>query len=185
MKTSAFLSLLRGNAALPLVFRSGHKQTVPAGYHLTEVKRVAYETMDCGALTHRWTENQFELWAPPLIGALPGRVPMSAGKFLGIIERVAKENPLDDQAEARIHAVLGDHPAALYDIGTATPSEGRLWVELTPDRTRCKAVERRVSVLTGGCCGIGTTTASSAPVAADCGCDQPTVESREKSRCCA
>ncbi|WP_415908868.1 DUF6428 family protein [Oleiharenicola sp. Vm1] len=64
MKTSAFLSALRAHVALPVVFRAG-AAVIPSSYHLTEVKRVAYETMDCGAMTHRWSETQFELWVPP------------------------------------------------------------------------------------------------------------------------
>ena len=63
MKTSSFFTALRSNSTLPLVFRSGADVVAP-GYHLTEVKRVGYETMDCGATTHRWAENQFEVWVP-------------------------------------------------------------------------------------------------------------------------
>lgn len=152
MKTSAFLSSLRSHAALPVVFRAD-SAAISSHYHLTEVKRVAYETMDCGAQTHRWAETQFELWAPPLAGVLPGRDHMPAGKFLAIIDRVEKELPLNGDATARIFVALGDAPAALYDIASVRAADGRLHVELTADRARCKAAERRAAVLTGGCCG--------------------------------
>lgn len=189
MNTSAFLSALRANPALPLVFRSGNA-SVSSGYHLTEVKRVSYETMDCGAMTHRWSETQFELWVPPLGGGLPGRDPMPAGKFTAIIDRVEKELLLDGETEARVHASLGDHPAALYSIAATHAHEDRLLVELTPDRTRCKATERRVASLTGGCCDSAKPSApdTSAPAeSAGCGCDgdnRPVVVSRG-SACCA
>jgi hypothetical protein len=152
MKTSSFLSLLRANPALPLVFRTD-SHAISSHYHLTEVKRVSYETMDCGAMTHRWSETQFELWVPPLVGALPGRNHMPAGKFLSILDRVEKELPLDGETPARVFVALGDAPAALYDVASVTAQDGRLWVGLTPDRARCKAAERRVASLTGGCCG--------------------------------
>lgn len=178
MKTSALLSSLRSHAALPVVFRTG-SAAISSHYHLTEVKRVAYETMDCGAQTHRWSETQFELWVPPLVGALPGRDHMPAGKFLAIVDRVEKELPLDGTTAARIFVALGDAPAALYDIAAVTARDGQLHVELTADRTRCKAAERRAAVLTGGCCGAGD--AGSASDAACCG------SSREKNvvACCA
>lgn len=178
MKTSTFLSSLRSHAALPVVFRAG-SAAISSHYHLTEVKRVAYETMDCGAQTHRWSETQFELWAPPLVVAVPGRDHMPAGKFLAIIDRVEKELPLDGDTPARIFVALGDAPAALYDIASVHADDGRLHVELTADRARCKAAERRAATLTGGCCGAGD--AGSAGDSECCG------SSREKNAvaCCA
>ncbi len=152
MKTSAFLAALRAHSALPVVFRTGNV-VISSHYHLTEVKRVAYETMDCGAMTHRWAETQFELWVPPLVGALPGRTHLPAGKFLAILDRVEKELPLDGETPARIFVALGNAPAALYDIAAVTAHDGQLHVELTADRARCKAAERRAAALTGGCCG--------------------------------
>ncbi|HEY5550395.1 MAG TPA: DUF6428 family protein [Opitutaceae bacterium] len=154
MKTSEFLDALRARPELPLAL-STDTGTMPSGYHLTEVKRVAYETMDCGAVSHRWTETQFEVWVPPVVGALPGREPMSAGKFLKIVDRVEKELPLDGDSEARILAEIDGHPAALHAVESVSTSKGRLEVALTADRTRCKAAERRVGELTGGCCGTG------------------------------
>ena len=182
MKTSSFLSALRAQSGLPLVF-SADAGTISSHYHLTEVKRVGYETMDCGAMTHRWSETQFELWVPPLVGALPGRGHMPAGKFLSIIDRVEQELPLDGETPARIFVALGDQGAALYDIASVAPSEGRLLVHLTPDRARCKAAERRVSSLAGGCCGIGESPAqeSAEPAVACCG-TEPAKSGR--SSCC-
>lgn len=191
MKTSAFLATLRTNPGLPVVFRTGAHAVSPH-YHLTEVKRVSYETMDCGAMTHRWAETQFELWVPPLVGGLPGRDHMPAGKFIAIIDRFEKELPLAGDTEARIHVSLGDHPAALYAIASLHEYEGRLWVELTPDRTRCKAAERRAAALTGGCCGTNAADAAPAsaatadsdaePAAACCGVDAEPAKGR--SSCC-
>lgn len=169
MKTSAFLSALRAHVALPVVFRAG-AAVIPSAYHLTEVKRVAYETMDCGAMTHRWSETQFELWVPPLAGAEPGRGHLPAGKLLAIIARVEKELPLDGDVPARIFAALGDAPAALYDIAAVTARDGQLQVELTADRTRCKAAERRAAAApAGGCCGTTSDDAESACCSASAG----------------
>lgn len=170
MKTSTFLSALQSHSALPLVFRHGREDLVSPGYHLTEVKRVAYETMDCGAMTHQWAETHFELWVPPLEKLVPGRSHMPAGKFLGIVERVQAKLPLNGDAPARLLASFKGQPAALYDVETVVAEAGKLWVELSPDRTRCKAVERRVAALTGGCCAA--TDKRAATNGSDgCGCD--------------
>lgn len=152
MKTSSFLAALRAHASLPLVFRAG-RETVSPGYHLTEVKRVAYETMDCGAMTHRWAESQFELWVPAGTAGAAGRGHLPAEKFLRIVDRVEAALPLHDAATVRIHASFAGQPAALYEVEAVSAAEGKLWIELGADRTRCKAAERRVAASSGGCCG--------------------------------
>lgn len=171
MKSSSFLTTLRAHASLPLVFRAG-RDVVSPGYHLTEVKRVAYETMDCGAMMHRWAESQFELWVPALEKLVPGRGHMPAEKFLRIVARVEAELPLDGEAAARIHASFRGQPAALYDIEAVTAQDGQLVVALSPDRTRCKAAERRLASVTGGCCGVGAEEAADAEGGGCCGASQ-------------
>lgn len=182
MNTSSFLAALRANPDLPLVFRAG-REIVHPGYHLTEVKRVSYETMDCGAMTHRWAESQFEIWVPALAHLEVGRGHMPAAKFLKIVDRVEAELPLEREATARIHASFRDQPAALYDIAGVTPQDGKLWIELSPDRTRCKAAERRLAAATGGCCGVGADGAEEKE-SSSCGCG---VAPREAANvaCCA
>lgn len=174
MNTSTFLTTLRSHSALPLVFQAAG-DTIPPGYHLTEVKRVAYETMDCGGMTHAWAETQFEIWVPPLADLTPDRDYLSAAKFLRILERVEQKLPLDGTSTARIHASFADDPATLYEIDSVHAAEGRLRIELRPDRTRCKSAERRLAAWSGGCCGSGAVETSSTPVAgsAGCGCRAP------------
>ena len=182
MKTSSFLNALRSNSALPLVFRSG-REIVSPGYHLTEVKRVSYETMDCGAMTHRWSESQFEIWVPASADLTPGRGHMPAEKFLKIIDRVESELPLQGDATARIHASFNGQPAALYEIDAVHARDGQLWIELSPDRTRCKAAERRQESAAGGCCGASSTERDETE-ASGCGCGSTKTEGAAVA-CCA
>jgi hypothetical protein len=182
MNTSSFLTALRANESLPLVFRTS-RQLVSPGYHLTEVKRVSYETMDCGAMLHRWAESQFEIWVPALAGAASDRGHMPAGKFLKIVDRVEAELPLKGEAIARVHASFDGQPAALYDIDAVTPRDGKLWIELSPDRTRCKAAERRGAAATGGCCGSKADESEGQEVVSDCGCGASKAEAA--IACCA
>lgn len=187
MKTATFLATLRTHAALPLVFRAGSDLVTP-GYHLTEVKRVAYDTMDCGALTHRWAETQFEIWAPAQ--REDGRADyMAAGKFLRIVDRVEKDLPLTGDAPARIHTDFAGGPAALYDISSLTVADGQLIVELAADRTRCKARERALAANQALDCGEGGSCSTAAPApaeaAAGCGCGAtPSAERHVAAGCC-
>jgi hypothetical protein len=181
MNTSSFLAALRANSALPLVFRAG-QHVVPPGYHLTEAKRVFYETFDCGSMLHRWSESQFEIWAPAGEKIVPGRGHMPAEKFLGIIDRVQAELPLNGEATVRIHASFSGEPAALYGIDAINPRDGQLRIELSPDKTRCKAAERRTAV-TDACCGTTTDEPEKKKEAVGCGCGS--TERAAATACCA
>lgn len=163
MKTNAFLSALRAHAGLPLVFQSDSGHVSP-GYHLTEVKEVSFRTMDCGAMAHRWTENQFELWVPPSAEEATDRGHMPADKFLRIVDRVQREIPLDGDADAKVYAAVGDLPAVTYSVESVGGQGERLVVSLRADAARCKARERRV----GQACGCGTVNASAAAAPAAC-----------------
>jgi len=183
MNTSSFLTALRAHASIPLLFRAG-REIVSPGYHLTEVKRVAYETMDCGAMLHRWTETQFELWVPDADKRVAGRGHMPAEKFLRIVQRVEAELPLDGEAPARIYAAFGDEPAALYDVAGLVAKDDGLWVELTADRTRCKAAERRFAAGTGSCCDGGAEGPRRETAEAGCGCGTKQADTSAVA-CCA
>lgn len=163
MKTSAFLALLHANRGRPLFFSLGRGRHVPAGYHLTEVKRVGFETMDCGAMTHAWKETHFELWSSPLPEICPAF--MAAEKFLNMVGRVGAQLPLDGDSEAKIYFGDRNAPAALYSVERVVIADGRLEVALTAEQTQCKAATRQlkglVSNLTSccsvsGCCGSGS-----------------------------
>jgi hypothetical protein len=181
MKTASFLTALRQQASLPLVFRTADHVVSP-GYHLTEVKRVTYDTMDCGGLTHQWSETQFEIWVPPLSGLTPGRTFLSADKFLRIINRVEAALPLAGETTARVHASFAGQPAALYEITSLAAADGRLWVNLAPDRTRCKAAERRLGSL-AGCC---VTREDDGPAESEgCGCASSASTESARSVCCS
>ena len=181
MKTSSFLRALGANPTLPLVFRAG-REIVSPGYHLTEVKRVAYETMDCGAVAHRWSETQFEIWVPPSSGTSSARGHMPAGKFLRIIDRVEAELPLQGDAAARIHASFHGQPAALFEIDMVVARDGQLWIELGPDRTRCTGADRRGAAATGECCAGNDSAAEETDTAGGCGSART---EKAAAACCA
>lgn len=157
MNVASFLAAPRAHAGRPLVFATAPDVFVPRGYHLTEVKRVAYSSMDCGGAQHAWTETHFELWAPPLVGR-GFAAPMQAGKFLRIVDRATEALPLDGESEAKAFAGPAGATAALHRMtGVEPTADGRLVVHLAAERPRCEAAERRLAAAKGtvlGCCGI-------------------------------
>lgn len=181
MKTSEFLNTLRAHADRPLTFQRGETAVGSPGYHLTEIKRLAVESMDCGAATHRWQENHFEIWNPP--GRENGRADfMAAGKFLRIVDLVQQQVVLDGEAEAKIYAGDRQTGAVVHAIDRLELAGGRLVVRLEAEATRCKARERQlggaVAAAVGCCSGEDVSGADDA----GCGC---VPAKREAAACCA
>jgi Family of unknown function (DUF6428) len=92
-----------------LVFQLDEAPLVAAGYHVTEVKEVTYNTMDCGGIADKWKETVIQLWNPD---DEPEREYMTVRKFLAIYDRVAKHIPVSSDAELRFEYGDRRRPAA-------------------------------------------------------------------------
>ena len=57
MITQAFLDILIQNPKLPLYFEYQTGQFVRSDYHITEIKNVSYDTVDCGGVQNKWEET--------------------------------------------------------------------------------------------------------------------------------
>ena len=80
-------------------------------------------------------------------------------------------------------AGFNGQPAALHDIDSVNAQGGKLWIELSPDKTRCKAAERQVGSAVGACCGVGS---DSADEKESPGCSCGTAQKEEANvACCA
>jgi hypothetical protein len=141
MTTSEFISALRAGQDNELMFTNLDGHAVHSGYHLTELKAVSLETVDCGGQTNRWQETIVQLWVP----ANPDDDYMTAAKFLKIFDKVCGMIPLDVDAEVRVE--YGDQnffPSAYY-IRAVTSDQTTTHVLLKPPRTTCKARDRRMT----------------------------------------
>jgi hypothetical protein len=83
VKTNEFISALRAVPANELVFVDLDGHTVPAGYHLTELKTAYFDTVDCGGQVNQWQETIVQLWVP----SNPSENCMTAAKFLRIFDK--------------------------------------------------------------------------------------------------
>ncbi len=98
MDTQTFLDELQNyDKGRALVFNLGTRIVAP-GYHITEVKAVTVQSMDCGGRANAWNETVVQLWSP---GARPDEGYMTVGKFLGIYGSVASSMPIDGEAVLR------------------------------------------------------------------------------------
>lgn len=129
---------LEATPAKPLRFTANGKQLVPNDFHVTEIKRVSIESLDCGGGASAWEELVIQLWSPRGDDA---PAPMTVEKFSSILAK-ADALPLLDGEHVRFeYAPLGQ-PAVQYTLSGLTTTGEVLEVELTPPYVACKPIER-------------------------------------------
>lgn len=135
MKTNEFLNLLRENADKELVFEYQSDKFVDANYHLTEIKNVSFETVDCGGKPNNWKETQIQLWE----SSTDSREYLRTDKALSIFEKVNKINPLWLETELKVEFGNGDFHTSVMKIGGYKKGDSRLNIQLFEEKTLCKA----------------------------------------------
>lgn len=139
MKTSEFLALLRENPNKSLVFEYQKNKTVGANYHITEIKNITIDSVDCGAGTDYWKETIIQLWESPT--EKDKRNYMSAYKAMGILSKVDHIKPMEKDAEVKFeYSNPQFHTAQLY-VNDHTIQGDTLLLRLGVEKTDCKAKE--------------------------------------------
>lgn len=139
MKTMEFLELLKANQNKDLRFEYQPQHFVAANYHITEVKNVTIDAVDCGAGTDFWKETVVQLWESP---KEKGKTEfMSVFKALGILNKVNKIKPMDLHTELKIeYSNDGFHTAQLF-VDDYVLNDQSLIFKLAVEKTDCKAKE--------------------------------------------
>ena len=139
MNTNEFLSLLHDNPNKSLVFEYKNGGYVGANYHITEVKNVTIESVDCGAGTDFWKETIIQLWESP--NEIGKKDYMSAYKALGILNKVDRMKPMEKEVEVKFeYSNPSFHTAQLF-VNDYEIYEDRLLIKLGVEKTDCKAKE--------------------------------------------
>lgn len=139
MKTKQFLKILEEHPNSEVQFEFLPDQFVKANYHITEVKRVGIDSVDCGGQQNAWKETVVQLWVNPI--EPNKRSAMKAKKALAIFQRVFELQDFDFNTEIKIEygsKSFITSQLAVYDIHI-NPSS--LIVKLHNIPTTCKAQE--------------------------------------------
>ncbi|MEM7186519.1 MAG: DUF6428 family protein [Bacteroidota bacterium] len=137
MKTKEFLSLLESNKDTSLLFEYAPNLLVGANYHITEVKYLRIDSVDCGARTDAWNETIVQLWESP--SELGKTEYMTSYKALGILNKVARMKPFDLEAEVKFeYSNATFHTAQLF-VNDYLIVDGQLRLILGVQKTDCKA----------------------------------------------
>lgn len=160
MKTKEFLELLGNNPEKELVFEYGKDQLVPNAYHITEIKNVHTESVDCGGNAHEFDQTIVQLWVD---GVETKEYAMTASKAKKIFDIVDDVKPLDITSPIFFEWGNKGLATSIYDITEISESNEKIVVKLFVPPVQCKprtlavkdlGAEKNVGVCTpgGGCC---------------------------------
>ncbi|MGC6431993.1 MAG: DUF6428 family protein [Jejuia sp.] len=139
MKTQELLSILESNKDKTLLFEYSEGVFVGANYHITEVKHVAIDSVDCGAGIDSWNETIIQLWESPKEKERTEFITVL--KALGILNKVGNMKPYSIDAEVKFE--YGNetfHTAQLF-INDFEIRGHNLIFKLAVEKTDCKAKE--------------------------------------------
>ena len=139
MKTHEFLNLLEQHKNKTLLFEYAPNAFVGNHYHITEVKHIQVDSVDCGAQTDAWSETIVQLWESPK--DLGKERAMSALKALGILKKVGRIKPYNLEAELKIEYSNDRFHTAQLFVNDYTLQNNNLILNLVVQKTDCKAKE--------------------------------------------
>ncbi|MGJ8665108.1 MAG: DUF6428 family protein [Patiriisocius sp.] len=162
MKTQELFTILNDHKDKSLLFQYTAGQIVPANYHITEVKHLKIDSVDCGAQMDSWNETIIQLWeSPSEIGKTEF---MSCFKALGILNKVGEIKAYDLASEVKFeYSNSLFHTAQLF-VNDYEIHGNNLMFNLAIAKTDCKAKEL---------CGVvepAAATANASQCAPDSGC---------------
>lgn len=137
MKTQDFLILLEQHEDKALVFEYATNQFVGANYHITEVKHLTIDSVDCGSKTDYWKETIVQLWESP--NEIGKKEYMSVFKALAILKKVGKMKPYTLDAELKVEYSNDTFHTAQLFINDYDIYGQNLIIKLGVKKTDCKA----------------------------------------------
>lgn len=137
MKTKEFIHILENNPNKELVFEYQSGKLIGANYHLTEVKNVHFNTVDCGGNPNEWKETQVQLWESP--SEIGKTTYLTTTKAAAILHRVDSIQPLWLDTELKIEFGNENFHTSVLKIQDYKEKPQRITFQLFEEKTLCKA----------------------------------------------
>jgi len=158
MNVKEFLSVIRENKNKELLFEYATNKFAGTNYHLTEVKNVIFETVDCGGAINDWKETHIQLWESPKEMGKDKYI--TTDKAVNILDRVNGIRPLWLETEMKVEFGNADFHTSIMSVSNTVSEPTKLIIQLFTDETGCKAmdvctvsdVEEETCCSESGCC---------------------------------
>jgi len=137
MNTQTFLNTLKANLNKELLFEYAPDKFVNANYHITEIKNLIVDSVDCGGKANTWKETIVQLWENPL--EIGKRSYMTTSKAVEIFDRVNSIKPLSLNTPVKIEYGNNSFHTANLLVQTIEANDNSIIVKLHTDSTQCKA----------------------------------------------
>lgn len=137
MTTQELFKLLEQHQDKVLMFEYAPNRLVGANYHITEVKHVTIDSVDCGSKTDFWKETIIQLWESPR--ELGKTEYMSIYKALAILKKVGKMKPYALDSEVKFEYSNDNFHTAQLFVNDYDVNGQNLVVKLGVEKTDCKA----------------------------------------------
>lgn len=139
MKTKELFNILKSNKEKSLIFEYMPNAFVGANYHITEVKHINIDSVDCGSKTDFWNETVIQLWENPM--EIDKREFMTVLKAFEILNKVGNMKPYKLDAEVKFeYSNASFHTAQLF-VNDFEIRDDNLIIKLSSEKTKCKAMD--------------------------------------------
>lgn len=139
MKTKELFNILKSNKDKSLIFEYMPDAFVGANYHITEVKHITVDSVDCGSNTDSWFETIIQLWENPI--EIDKRDFMTVLKALEIFNKVGKMKPYNSEAEVKFEYSNATFHVAQLFVKDFEIRDNNLIIKLGSEKTKCKATD--------------------------------------------
>lgn len=136
MNTNEFLVLLNENPNSDLIFELELGNEIPKGWHITEIKKIHIDSVDCGGNLHEYNETVVQLLSSGSCGS--GKTHMKALKAAKIFNTVIDKQDLDLATNIRFEYGDQQRPTSVYDVKDFVLAKGKLILSLQVQPTVCK-----------------------------------------------
>lgn len=138
MKTSTLIELLQTHEDNHLEFELEPGVYVSPTFHITEIKNVSIESVDCGGNPDTYKQTIVQLWVNP---EEPFRNPWTASKARSIFSRVDSVKPIDKDAEIFFEYGDSSRRTSNYSVEDIHLEDNHMSIRLYAKPTVCKPRE--------------------------------------------
>jgi Family of unknown function (DUF6428) len=151
MKTQEFIQLLEQNPNLPLFFEYEKGAFTRSDYHITEIKNVSFDTVDCGGIQNQWQETHVQLWENE---SPEPHHSITTTKALQIFNVVNAVRPTFKEVTLKFEYGNPHFHTAILPVIDISVFNDKMIVQLMKDITTCKAKDRAATPeeKAGACC---------------------------------
>ena len=141
MKTKEVFQLFKEHQDKSLLFEYKPNEYVKANYHITEVKHLKIDSVDCGAGTDAWNETIIQLWESPTSPEASGgkRDFLTVYKALSILNKVGKMKAYNMDAELKFEYSNRTFHTSQMFVNDYEIRDNNLIIKLGVEKTDCKA----------------------------------------------